>query len=115
MHARVKSVAALTLLGGATLFAVQSPSSAPQVPTFKTGVEYVEVDAVVTDPQGNVVADLTKDDFEIFEDGVRQLVTTFSAVDVPLDLEPDTPSGIQTEPDVQSNERPFDGSDCSTK
>src|SRR4051794_31035866 len=59
MHAAVRSVAVFTLVGGATLFAAQSPSSAPQAPTFRTGVEYVEVDAVVTDPDGNIVADLT--------------------------------------------------------
>jgi len=104
-----RSAAALTLLGGTTLLAVQSQSSAPQAPTFKTSVEYVEVDAVVTDQLGNVVTGLTRDDFEIFEDGVRQSVATFSAVDVPLDVKPDTSFPALAEPDVQSNERPFDG------
>jgi len=111
MHARVRSVVALTLLGGITLFAVQSQSQSPppQAPTFKTRVEYVEVDAVVTDQRGDVVAGLTKDDFEIFEDGAQQSIATFSTVDVALDVEPDTAPSALAEPDVQSNERPFEG------
>ena len=34
-----------------------------QTPTFRLQVEYVEVDARVTDAKGNFVRDLTKDDF----------------------------------------------------
>jgi hypothetical protein len=47
----------------------------PQPPTFKSGVEYVEVDVVVTNRQGQFVSDLTKNDFQVSEDGKRQTVT----------------------------------------
>src|SRR4029453_16257170 len=45
--------------------------AAGQLPpvTFKVEVNYVEVDTLVTDRQGQVVRDLTRDDFEGFEDG----------------------------------------------
>ena len=46
--------------------------SAPQTPTFRLNVEYVEVDAVVTDRDGQFVRDLEQEDFEIFEDGKPQ-------------------------------------------
>ena len=46
-----------------------APAASQQTPTFKTQVEYVEVDALVTDQQGNFVRTLTKDDFQAFEDG----------------------------------------------
>ncbi|MCM2316060.1 MAG: VWA domain-containing protein [Thermoanaerobaculia bacterium] len=45
-------------------------------------VTVANVDVVVTDAQGNPVRGLTKDDFEIFEDGKLQPITNFSAIDV---------------------------------
>src|SRR5215475_14081883 len=90
----------------------QAPASqaSQQTPTFKAQVEFVEVDALVTDQQGNFVRDLTKDDFQVFEDGKRQTISTFSLVDIPIERF-DRPlfSPRPIERDVQSNERAFDG------
>jgi VWFA-related protein len=90
----------------------QAPASqaSQQTPTFKAQVEYVEVDALVTDQQGNFVRDLTQKDFQVFEDGKRQTISTFSLVDIPIERY-DRPlfSPNPIERDVQSNERPFDG------
>jgi hypothetical protein len=36
-------------------------------PTFRSGVQVVEVDVRVFDTDGRFVADLTKDDFEVLE------------------------------------------------
>ena len=47
----------------------------PQPPTFKVRVDYVEVDAVVTDRQGSFVRDLKKEDFQVLEDGKPQAIT----------------------------------------
>src|SRR5438552_2976426 len=64
----------------------QAPSGttaqSPATPTFKAQVEYVEVDALVTNQQGQFVRDLSKDDFQVFEDGKRQTISTFSLVDI---------------------------------
>jgi VWFA-related protein len=89
---------------------VPASQASQQTPTFKTQVEYVEVDALVTDQQGNFVRDLTKNDFQVFEDGKRQTISTFSLVDIPIERF-DRPlfSPTPIERDVQSNERPFDG------
>jgi VWFA-related protein len=46
----------------------------------RISVTLVQVDAVVTDKDGKPVIDLQKDDFEIYEDGKRQLITNFSFV-----------------------------------
>jgi VWFA-related protein len=72
-------------LGLAVTFAQQGPPPAgqPQV-TFKAEVDYVDVDTVVTDRQGNFIGDLEKEDFEIFEDGKPQKVDMFSYVDLPV-------------------------------
>src|SRR3954468_5312490 len=115
MHSPVMRVGLVVLLSGVLLSAgqTQAPQSAePQTatPTFKAQVEYVEVDALVTDAQGQFVRGLTKDDFQVFEDGKRQTIATFSLVDIPVERA-DRPlfASRPIDPDVRSNERPFDG------
>src|SRR5438128_997241 len=91
----------------------QAPAQPPpqqQQPTFRVRVDYVEVDVVVTDRQGNLVRDLKKEDFQVLEDGKNQSITNFTTVDIPVEradrpLYQDSP----IEPDVRTNERPFDG------
>ena len=41
-------------------------------PTFRVQVDLVTNDVMVRDKDGNFVSDLTKDDFEVYEDGVKQ-------------------------------------------
>jgi VWFA-related protein len=86
------------------------PAAGGQGPTFKVQVDYVEVDVLVTDARGNYVRDLKKEDFQIFEDGKAQAVTDFALVDIPIERA-DRPLFAKeaVEPDVRSNERPFDG------
>ena len=81
-----------------------------QQPTFKVRVDYVEVDVVVTDRQGNLVRDLKKEDFQVLEDGKGQTINTFTQVDIPVERA-DRPLFAESpiEPDVKTNERPFDG------
>ncbi len=54
----------------------------PGQPIFRTGINFVRVDAIVTDRQGRPVADLTPEDFEVFEDGEPQTVETFKLIRV---------------------------------
>ena len=97
------------LLGSlcAVTLAAQAPPQAPPdtpPPTFQIEVNYVEVDAVITDAQGNAVTDLTVDDFEVLEDGEPQDVATFSIVNIPIER-PERPLFAEApiEPDVQNN------------
>ena len=64
--------------------AAQAPQTPPSV-TFQVEVNYVDVDAIVTDEKGNFVTGLTRDDFEVFEDGKPQKVEMFSYVELPVD------------------------------
>ena len=57
--------------------AEQPPAPADQQPVFRTGINFVRVDAIVTDKQGNPVTDLTLADFEVLEDGKPQTLETF--------------------------------------
>lgn len=51
-------------------------------PTFRSGVDYVRVDVVVTDSGDRPVTGLTRNDFEIIEDGRRQTINDFEFISV---------------------------------
>jgi len=106
-RSRLAGILALVLTGGALVAGQSGPS---QTPTFRAEVEYVEVDALVTDAEGRFVRDLTADDFEVLEDGRPQKIVNFSLVDIPVERF-DRPlySPVPFEPDVASNEEPFAG------
>ena len=88
--------------------ATEPPQGTAQPPTFKSSVEYVEVDASVTTSQGQIVRDLAQKDFEILEDGKRQELTTFALVDMPIERYDGRVAGVAQpiEPDVTTNEHP---------
>jgi VWFA-related protein len=120
MNARLRLIGLLVFLTGGALAAGQAqppaaqqpPASgaAQQPPTFKVRVDFVEVDAVVTDRQGRIVRDLKKEDFQVLEDGKAQSITNFTLVDIPVDKEyRPLFAASPIEPDVKSNEKPFDG------
>src|SRR5438552_17032922 len=52
----------------------------PEKPTFRMQVDLVTNDVVVRDDKGNFVPDLKKDEFEVFEDGVKQDITSMTVV-----------------------------------
>lgn len=86
--------------------------AAPQQPTvtFKVEVNYVEIDAVVTDAQGQFVSGLTKDDFQVSEAGKPQAITAFTRVDIPIErADPPLFRANTIEPDVRSNLTEFNG------
>lgn len=67
----------------AGLPARQATSSAPQQsPVFRSGAAFVRVD-VYPSKDGRIVRGLTKDDFQILEDGKPQKIETFDFVDFP--------------------------------
>jgi VWFA-related protein len=56
------------------------PAGGPQQPTFRADITLVTTDAIPRDKGGRFVADLTKDDFVIVEDGVEQRLESFVMV-----------------------------------
>src|SRR4051812_75112 len=75
MHSVLRPIGVPLLALG--LFAAPGPPLGAQS-TFRTSVDIVAVGATVFDGQGRLVPDLTKDDFEVYEDGVRQTVRVFA-------------------------------------
>ena len=73
-------LAALGILPAAGILRGQQSTGAPSKdsPTFSTGVKVVNLLANVRDKKGEIVKDLTKDDFLLDEDGVPQTIRYFS-------------------------------------
>jgi Ca-activated chloride channel homolog len=63
---------------------VQEPPG--QSPAFRAGVEVVSLNVTVTDGPTRFVTDLQQEDFQVFEDGVKQDVTFFSRSNLPVAL-----------------------------
>ena len=53
---------------------------------FRARLDLVQVTVSVTDAEGRLVTGLTKDDFQVWEDGVEQEVTQFTDERVPVSL-----------------------------
>jgi VWFA-related protein len=64
----------------------QAPAAPPaqaapqQRPTFKVQVDLVTNDIIVRDEKGNFIPDLKKEEFEIYEDGIKQDISSMTVV-----------------------------------
>ena len=56
------------------------PPTDPQQPVFRSGINFVRVDVIVTDKNGNTVEDLKPGDFEVLEENRTQKIETFKLV-----------------------------------
>jgi VWFA-related protein len=63
---------------------VQAGAAQQTRPTFRSGVETVSIYATARSSDGRLVADLTKDDFEIKDNGQLRDITNFSREIVPI-------------------------------
>lgn len=86
---RCISIAALTVAFAAMAYSQKVPAPAPTVvPEAPAGEDVIRIssqlvliDALVVDGDNKQVKDLAADDFEIYQDGKRQEITSFSYVD----------------------------------
>jgi VWFA-related protein len=93
LPALVTIVAALGTLGARQTPAPQPPAPPPatqqppppppsqQPPVFRAGTNQVRVDVTVLNRKGEPVTNLTKDDFDVREDGVPQTIDTLKLVE----------------------------------
>jgi Ca-activated chloride channel family protein len=65
----------------AALVALCTVGMMAQQPAFRSGIDLVGFGVTVVDRKGNLVTDLTVDDFELIEDGRRQSVQYFARGD----------------------------------
>jgi VWFA-related protein len=80
----------------------QPPAAPADQPVFRGGVNFVRVDAIVTDRQGNPVTDLTQDDFEVIEDDKRQTIEAFRLVKIDTQAPVETPGRLTTRQDEEN-------------
>jgi VWFA-related protein len=71
-------IAALLILILRTTSGQAPPQTAPPTTVFKATTRLVTIDVVVQDHKGQPVQGLTKDDFELLEDGEPQKISVFS-------------------------------------
>jgi len=85
--------------------AIASPmAGAAQMPQFRAAVDLVHLDVSVLDKERRPVRGLTAADFEIFEDGKPQTLSTFAAVDIPDVAEPSTAWMKEVPSDTRRND-----------
>ncbi len=76
-----------SIVAGAVAASVSLVAGAgQQAPSFSLGVDLVSLNVVVTDAGLRYVTDLERDDFQVFEDGVKQDVTFFNRTHLPIAL-----------------------------
>ena len=63
----------------------------PQPPPIRTGINFVRVDVIISDRQGNPLLDLKQDEFRIKEDGKPQAIESFSVVKIDPAAQIDAP------------------------
>ena len=111
MSTRPRVRLALALTAATTLLipiAAQQPPPQLTTPVLRASVDQVIVDVVVTDENGGVVPALTAEDFDVFERGQRQTVSTFSEVSLPL-VRPLKATAPVAASDVRTNQRRPEG------
>jgi len=81
------------------------PDAAPiQKPVFKSSVDLVTLDVTVLDGNRRPIRGLTPSDFTVLEDGSRQQIAVFNAVEIP-DVEPPKTAWLRdVAPDVRTND-----------
>jgi Ca-activated chloride channel family protein len=83
---RVMLLPAVVVVLSMAVYAQQDPgSTAAQTPVFRSGASMVALNVTVSDGR-KPVSGLSRDDFEVYEDGVRQQVNFFESRSVPMDL-----------------------------
>jgi Ca-activated chloride channel family protein len=55
-------------------------------PSFRSGVELVSLNVTVADGAGRYATDLQQDEFQVYEDGVKQDITLFNRTNLPIAL-----------------------------
>ena len=79
-----RAVPFVALLALLVLAAAPSGRGQQQVPRFRGGTDVVSIFATVVDEHGRLVPGLKRDDFEVFDNGVRQELTVFEDVAQPV-------------------------------
>lgn len=84
--ARVLGALVLMVAAGGRLVGQQPPSDSSSLPTVKVETNLVSLTATVVDRDGKPVPNLNKEDFTLYEDGIRQGIAIFQREDNPVSV-----------------------------
>jgi Ca-activated chloride channel homolog len=85
-HWRLTLVAVGFVAATVQIGRAQPPAAQPPQTPFRAGVDLVSLNVTVTEGIGKYVTDLAAEDFNVFEDGVKQDVTFFTRTNLPIAL-----------------------------
>jgi Ca-activated chloride channel family protein len=81
----IRSALVALALAASVPLVVSGVQQTPQ-PSFRAGVDLVSLNVTATDQSQKYVVDLDQDNFQVFEDGVKQDVTVFNRTNLPIAL-----------------------------
>ena len=78
----------LVALGAAVALpaAAQAPRPTPRPPVFEAGIEVINLNVSITDARGQYVSGLGRQDFAVFEDGIKQDLSIFAHENLPISM-----------------------------
>jgi hypothetical protein len=79
-------ICSVVLLQALPSHAQSQQSSPPPQGTIRVSVDRVNVGVIVTDAQGRFVEGLHREDFQVFDNGTRQPLTDFVAMEEPAQV-----------------------------
>src|SRR3954464_4547886 len=94
---------ALAICPAAVMAQAPQGDQAQAPPIFRSEVESVEVDAIVTDKDGKFVRTLTRDDFDVYQDGKKQPLALVTLVEHPVPTTLTPTQNLPADPDVATN------------
>lgn len=100
----ILSIAAVAHLAAQQPAPAQTPPPQRAVEAEATSVTALVIDVVVRDRAGNPVTGLTPDDFQLFEDGVRQDIGSMTAVSKPAVTRAGATTGVAAAPTESAGE-----------
>jgi Ca-activated chloride channel homolog len=86
MSSRLRLGVSIALALGSLAVATAAQQPPLQSPSFKSGVEIVSLNVTVADGQQRYAIDLQEEEFQVFEDGVKQDVSYFNRSNLPIAL-----------------------------
>jgi len=86
MRTRIRIAVSIAVLLGSLAVVTTAQQPPLQTPSFKSGVEIVSLNVTVADPQLRYSTDLQQEEFQVFEDGVKQDISYFNRSNLPIAL-----------------------------
>ena len=83
---RRRTMVAVTTLAALAVMVGRAQTQPPAQAPFRAGVDLVSLNVTVADGTTHYITDLSQDEFNVFEDGVKQDVTFFNRTNLPIAL-----------------------------